>query len=580
MSKKIYIIISIIVSIMLMFLLQNEVYAASATISASENKVEPGKTVTLKANIKDSASWALDVSTTGGTLKKNDSRVGNTDSGNNESKTITLGTFTTETEGTYKITLSGYVVDGDTFSKTNVNESVSIVVEKTPVVDSTTNPEPSTPTTNNNSKPETPPTTTVKKSSEARLSNLGIEPHDFNGFSKNINQENWSAQVPNDVTEVEVYATPKDSKATVKGTGKVALKEGANTVEIKVTAEDGKTTKTYKLTINRRSADEENVVQSEARLSNLGIRPEEYDFEGFNKDKTEYSVEIPSDVEEIEVYAEAVNSNCQITGVGMITLEEGDNTLKIDVISENGTKNTYTINVKRTEAEVVDEEPEEKFGLSDLSIVGLNLSPKFDGKTYEYTVDLTEDLSELEIVTEKTDKDATIEIIGNENLQEGENVITILVKNEETEEVATYQIIVNKTIAEEEVVMSWLKPSTWGKEEYIKIAIIVVLIILIISAIILKIQIGKENNKNNEIDFPGADELDKAIAEHQELAEEEHFSEEEVVEVAQEPQYQQESIENTNYLEDIAKQRLGENEVTNVFEDDFAPKSKRKGRHF
>jgi hypothetical protein len=73
---------------------------------------------------------------------------------------------------------------------------------------------------------------------------------------------------------------------------------------------------------------------------------------------------------------------------------------------------------------------------------------------------LTEDLSELEIVTEKTDKDAKIEIIGNENLKAGENVITILVKNEETEEVATYQIIVNKVLAKEEVVMSWLKPST------------------------------------------------------------------------------------------------------------------------
>ena len=76
MSKKIYSIISIIIGIMLIFLLQSEVYAASATMTASSTKVEPGKTVTITANIKSSASWALDVSTTGGTLKKNDSRVG------------------------------------------------------------------------------------------------------------------------------------------------------------------------------------------------------------------------------------------------------------------------------------------------------------------------------------------------------------------------------------------------------------------------------------------------------------------------------------------------------------------------
>ena len=166
-------------------------------------------------------------------------------------------------------------------------------------------------------------------------------------------------------------------------------------------------------------------------------------------------------------------------------------------------------------------------------------------------------------------------------MQQGENVITILVKNEKTKENATYQIIVDNNVTVEEVIQSsWLKPSTWGKEEYIKIALIIVLIILIIIAIILKIQISKENKMNHEIDFPGADELDKAIAEHQELAEEEHFSKEEVTEVAQVPQFQHADMENPNYLEDIAKQRLVENENTNVFEDDFAPRAKRKGRYF
>ena len=38
----------------------------------------------------------------------------------------------------------------------------------------------------------------------------------------------------------------------------------------------------------------------------------------------------------------------------------------------------------------------------------------------------------------------TIEILGNENLQMGENVITILVKSEDGQEIYTYQIIVTK----------------------------------------------------------------------------------------------------------------------------------------
>ena len=577
MKKLIFRTLLILISII--FMMQVNVFAT--IIVSTDKEVDSGSgNVTISVTSKqalgsyelkltDTAGLEL-VSSSGGEISSDKKTI----TGSSSTGITNLGTYTfkvpTVTENkTYNVKFLISKMETTNLDVIPNEPNTAVIKVKAPAPK--TDPDPLTPpTTGGNTQTETPPTTTVKKSSEARLSNLGINPNDFRGFRKDIYE--YSVTVPNGVSEVDVYAEKIDAKASIKGTGKVALKEGANTVDVIVTAEDGKTTKTYKLKINRRTAEEENAIQSEARLSELGIKPEEYDFKGFDKDKTEYSVEIPSDVEEIEVYAEAVNSNCQITGIGMITLEEGDNTLTIDVISENGTKKTYTIKVTRKEAEVVEKEPEEKFGLSNLSIIGLTLSPKFDGETYEYKVDLTEDLTELEIKTEKTDKDSKIEIIGNENLQEGENVITILVKNEETEEVATYQIIVNKVLAKEEAVMSWLKPSTWGKEEYIKIALIIVLIILIISAIILKIQIGKENKKNHEIDFPGAEALDKAIAEHQELAEEE------MVEAVTETHSEQCEFEKTNYLEDIAKQRLEQNENSNVYEDDFAPTTRRRRR--
>ena len=67
--------------------------------------------------------------------------------------------------------------------------------------------------------------------------------------------------------------------------------------------------------------------------------------------------------------------------------------------------------------------------------------------------------------------------------------------------------------------MSWLKPSTWGREEIIKIIIIAVLIILVVIAVILKIKIAKEKNEEEDLEFPGGEELDKALAEHQVLSE-------------------------------------------------------------
>ncbi|MBQ2836181.1 MAG: cadherin-like beta sandwich domain-containing protein [Clostridia bacterium] len=548
--------ILLVFTIVYMILGSNIVNAAGYDISATSYDVKVGENVTIDVSFTG-ATWNIEVSGNGITEAV---YVGYTEdlSEKTTSKSINLDT---SKEGTYTITMTGTVTD-ENGTTTKVDKTITVKVSK---IETPTQPE--TPTT-----PTTPPAT-VTKSSEARLSNLGIKPNDFKGFKKDTYK--YTTEVPNDVSEVEIYADViKGSNAKVEGVGKVQLKEGNNEFSIKVTAEDGTTTKTYKLTIKRRTAAEEEAANGEARLSSLGIKPEKYDFEGFNKDTTEYSVQIPENINEIEVYATAVDSKAQITGTGIITLEEGESTLEIVVIAVNGTKKTYSINVIRTEAEAT-EEPEqpvieEKFGLSTLTVTGLTLNPKFDVETYEYTLDLKQDLTSLQIVAKANDENATVEIVGNENLQEGENVITILVKNEGTEEVATYQIIVNKTVVPEEIQMSWLKPSTWGKEEIIKIILIVVLIILIISAIILKINISKESKKTKKVDLPGADELDKAIAEHQELAEEEANSEEAV----------EKDEAKANYLEEIAKSRLNEENDSNFEVEEYDIKPRKKGKHF
>ena len=450
--------------------------------------------------------------------------------------------------------------------------------------------------------------TPATKSTVAKLSNFGINPkeYDFKGFKKDT--YTYTHEVPNNVSEVTVYATPVEGATVTSGTGKFSLKEGENKIEVVVKAEAGNT-QTYTLTIKRRTAAEEAALSgdvSDATLKSLGIKPEEYDFSGFQKDKTEYSVEVPDDVEEIEVYAEATNSKAQITGTGKVQLKKGENKLIVQVTSEDGTTKTYTIEVTRggTEATATNN-ADDGFGLSSLEVNGLTLTPSFKIGTYEYTIELSEDLSSLDIEAIATDEDATIEIIGNENLQQGENTITILVRNEETDETATYQIIVNKNITAEEK-MSWLKPSTWGREEIIKVAIIAVLVILIIIAIILKIKLAKEKNNDKDIDLPGGDELDKALAEHQELAEADELEEvertegvsefeeaerQEGVSKLEENKIQEESnfdeneiskevadSDGTNYIEDIARRR---NYKIDYQDNDFSNNSsKRKGKHF
>lgn len=64
----------------------------------------------------------------------------------------------------------------------------------------------------------------------------------------------YTVSVANNVSSITVNATATDSNAKVTGTGKTNLSVGKNTVSVKVTAEDGATTKTYTITVTRAAA--------------------------------------------------------------------------------------------------------------------------------------------------------------------------------------------------------------------------------------------------------------------------------------------------------------------------------------
>lgn len=574
-------IISILFAIILMFTLKNVCYAASANISC-ESSANVGKEITITANVTG-VQWNLELKVNGQTIAKS-SELENYEA----NKTVNFsGKYTPNAEGTLNVTLEGSVTE---YSDGSTIREFSPKVITVKASSTSTNETPSN-------------SGTTQKSTEAKLSNLGINPkeYDFKGFKKDT--YTYTHEVPNNVSEVTVYATPVSGATVTSGTGKVALKEGSNTIEVVVKAEAGNTQK-YTLTIKRRTAAEEAALSgeaSDATLKSLGIKPEEYDFSGFQKDKTEYSVEIPEEVEEIEVYAEASSSKAQVSGTGKVKLKNGENKLIVQVTAEDGTTRTYTIKVTRGGADAAaTSDADNGFGLSSLEIKGLTLNPSFETGVYEYTIELTEDLSSLDIEAIATDEDATIEIIGNENLQQGENTITILVRNEETDETATYQIMVNKNVTAEEE-MSWLKPSTWGREEIIKVAIIAVLIILIIIAIILKVKIAKEKKSDEDFDLPGGEELDKALAEHQELEETAEFEKIEMPEERNKTEEMTEignvetsegvdqieeneiskgvsDLDGTNYIEDIARSK---NYKLDYQDDNFNNSgSRKKGKHF
>lgn len=86
-------------------------------------------------------------------------------------------------------------------------------------------------------------------------------------------------------------------------------------------------------------------------LSSLTI--EGYNLEPeFNKDKTEYTITLPTNIETIKITAKQEDTKATVTGTGDIKVSEGENKIEITVTSEKGTKKTYII-----KATVKDENP-------------------------------------------------------------------------------------------------------------------------------------------------------------------------------------------------------------------------------
>ena len=235
---------------------------------------------------------------------------------------------------------------------------------------------------------------------------------------------------------------------------------------------------------------------SNANLSNLGIRPN--DFSGFKAATTSYNVTVPKDVEEVELYAKAQDSKATVTGTGKKKLEIGKNELSVTVKAEDGTTKTYTVNVIRDESETKEDEAEEpekdpdevSKGLAELKFEGLELNPEFKTDIYEYVIDYKGDEATFNVTAVATDADYEVEVVGNEDLKDGENYITILVSDKDGNNVATYQVKVNKNVITDNDIKDAEKKinDTKRMAVIVGIAIGVLLFILIVIIIVRRVR--------------------------------------------------------------------------------------------
>lgn len=178
------------------------------------------------------------------------------------------------------------------------------------------------------------------------------------------------------------------------------------------------------------------------RLDREGITPD------FKQDVYKYYITVPIDVKSIEVLAIGENPNSIIDIKGNDNLITGLNVITINVLSEDRTQsNVYTIEVTKT-----DNESSANTNLEILAVENVLLNPPFEPNITQYNVNISNQLSNLNIFAVPEDPNATVQINGNSNLNEGNNLITITVTAQNGFSKKLYVLDVYKRNYNEEII--------------------------------------------------------------------------------------------------------------------------------
>ena len=303
-------------------------------------------------------------------------------------------------------------------------------------------------------------------SNDNTLSSLNITSGLLNPtFSSNITT--YSATVNTD--RITINATANNDKAKVEGDiGTKKLNYGNNTFKINVLSESQEI-KTYTININRlnnentttnNSGNTNNQSNNVQKSSNNYLKDIKLSYGNITleNDKFEYDLNIPYDIDSIDVNAITEDSNAKVEISGNNDLKVGLNQIKILVTAEDNTTKTYIINVTRKE---------EGYTLSNnnyiskLTITGYNLN--FNKDILKYNLKIKKE-KRLDINIELEDKKSNYKIIDNNNLKNN-SIIKIIVTAEDNT-TRTYEIHIK------------------NKDKIIKIIFISIITILILINII------------------------------------------------------------------------------------------------
>lgn len=220
-----------------------------------------------------------------------------------------------------------------------------------------------------------------EESSDATLSGLVVKDHSYYPIFNRM-EENYHMNIDSNTTDLEIIATPSDPNSTVLVTGNKNLVTGVNTVTIKVTAPDKKTTKTYTILVTK-------GVSTNNFLSSLKVVDYEFLREYNKLYQGPYTINVESTVNSVMIEATPEVPTTIVNGDGIVNLKSGQNLINITATAENGDVRTYTI--------IINKGKSSDSSLKNIVLSDSTLDPVFDSDTLEYNVVVPEELEHITI---------------------------------------------------------------------------------------------------------------------------------------------------------------------------------------
>lgn len=241
------------------------------------------------------------------------------------------------------------------------------------------------------------------------------------------------------------------------------------------------------------------VLSSNNYLSSLSASVGTFD-SSFDKENLVYTLTVPYNTESVILSGILDDEYSTVNGLDEYKLIEDKTTAIIRVTAEDGSEKVYTVYIIKEAAPVI--KPVVYYYSSNnnlklLEITGYEID--FKSEVTEYNITVSNDVNSLDIKALAQDYKSRVEITGNSDFKDGENIVTIKVTAEDGS-TKDYKIIVNKEVKENSGAGIDTDSNTAEK------VVIIILIILVVMGLLYLIFKKDDDELNEKLEKLGEDD--------------------------------------------------------------------------